>query len=119
MRNSMPKLIKAHLKAAILEQLKSPLSIESEIEIPPLKRGQILVKLAFSGVCQSQLHEVRGGRGADPYIPHMLGHEGSGTVIEIGEGVSKVAPGDKVVVGWIKGSGIEAGGSQYKQGTKI
>jgi S-(hydroxymethyl)glutathione dehydrogenase/alcohol dehydrogenase len=77
-------------------------------------RGQVLVKLAFSGVCHSQLMEVRGRRGPDAYLPHMLGHEGSGKVIEVGDGVSKVKPGDLVVLGWIKGKGLDAGGVRYR-----
>ena len=76
-------------------------------------RGQVLVKLAYSGVCRSQLMEIQGGRGPDAYLPHLLGHEGSGKVIGVGEGVSKVSPGDLVVLGWLKGSGLESGGVQY------
>jgi S-(hydroxymethyl)glutathione dehydrogenase/alcohol dehydrogenase len=60
--------------------------------------------------------EVSGQRGADPYLPHLLGHEGSGQVIEVGEGVTKVRPGNLVVLGWIKGSGLDGGGSKYRCG---
>jgi S-(hydroxymethyl)glutathione dehydrogenase/alcohol dehydrogenase len=105
-------------KAAILEELGVPLAIK-EIELPELARGQVLVKILFSGVCRSQLMEVRGGRGADPWIPHLLGHEGSGTVLSIGEGVTKVAVGDDVILGWVKGEGLDAPGAQYKLGKKI
>mgnify|MGYP001290826826 CR=1 FL=1 len=105
---SLPKM-----KAAILMRLNTPLDIVSEIEIPAPGRGQVLVKLAFSGVCHSQLMEARGRRGADRYLPHLLGHEGSGKVISIGEGVSKVSPGELVILGWIKGSGLESSGMQY------
>jgi S-(hydroxymethyl)glutathione dehydrogenase/alcohol dehydrogenase len=101
------------MKAAVLTHLKEPLQILSGIEMPELKRGQILVKFAFSGVCHSQVMEARGHRGVDPWLPHMLGHEGSGRVEQIGEGVSKVTIGDKVILGWIKGEGIEAGGVKY------
>ena len=62
--------------------------------------------------------EVRGHRGADPYLPHLLGHEGTGKVVQIGEGVSKVKPGDWVVLGWIKGVGLEGGGTRYSQGER-
>ena len=72
------------------------------------------MKLAYSGVCHSQLMEVRGRRGADAYLPHLLGHEGTGKVIEVGEGVSKVKPNDLVVLGWIKGSGLDGGGVRYR-----
>lgn len=105
-------------KAAILEELGAPLAIR-EIELPRLARGQVLVKVLFSGVCRSQLMEVRGGRGEDPWIPHLLGHEGSGTVISIGEGVTKVAAGDDVILGWLKGDGLDAPGAQYRSGKKI
>ncbi len=102
------------MKAAVLTHLKEPLQIFSDIEIPQLKRGQILVKLAFSGVCHSQVMEARGHRGVDPWLPHMLGHEGSGRVEQIGDDVTKVAIGDNVILGWIKGEGIEAGGVKYR-----
>ena len=101
------------MKAAILEQLNSPLVIK-DIEIPSLAPGQVLVKLAYSGVCQSQLMEIKGKRGDDKFLPHLLGHEGSGVVMEIGESVTKVRPGDKVILGWIKGSGLNVNGAIYK-----
>jgi S-(hydroxymethyl)glutathione dehydrogenase/alcohol dehydrogenase len=62
--------------------------------------------------------EVRGRRGNDLYLPHLLGHEGTGKVVEVGEGVSKVKPGDLVVLGWIKGRGLESGGTRYHQGER-
>lgn len=101
------------MKAAILTHLNKPLDVLSGIEFTEPGYGQLLVKLAYSGVCHSQLMEVRGRRGHDAYLPHLLGHEGSGKVIAIGEGVSKVSPGDLVVLGWIKGSGLEGGGVKY------
>jgi len=105
-------------KAAILEEVGAPLKIK-DIELPELARGQVLVKVLFSGVCRSQLMEVCGGRGPDPWLPHLLGHEGSGTVLSIGEGVTKVAVGDDVILGWVKGDGLDAPGAQYKFGKEI
>ena len=102
------------MKAAVLQKLNTPLHIRSDIQLPKLRRGQVMVKLAYSGVCHSQLMEARGRRGEDAYLPHLLGHEGSGVVVETGPDVAKVQSGDRVVLGWIKGSGIEAGGVQYK-----
>jgi S-(hydroxymethyl)glutathione dehydrogenase/alcohol dehydrogenase len=102
------------MKAAILQTLNNPLHIRSDIQLPKLRRGQVLVKLAYSGVCHSQLMECRGKRGKDAYLPHLLGHEGSGVVVEVGADVAKVQSGDRVVLGWIKGNGIEAGGTQYE-----
>ena len=69
--------------------------------------------MAYSGVCHSQLMEAKGKRGPDKYLPHLLGHEGTGYVRDIGPGVTKVRPGDKVVLGWIKGQGMDAGGTTY------
>lgn len=105
-------------RAAVLEELSKPLAVK-EIEIPNLLPGQVLVKVLFSGVCRSQLMEVKGNRGADPWLPHLLGHEGSGIVLKIGEGVSKVKPGDEVILGWIKGHGIDAPGAKYLSGNQI
>lgn len=92
--------------AAVLEQLNKPLKIR-ELTIPDLKPGQVLVEVAYSGVCRSQLLEVCGKRGEDKYLPHTLGHEGSGVVLGIGDGVKKAKPGDRVVLSWIKGSGAD------------
>ena len=101
------------MKAAVLTKLNKPLNILSDIEYSSPGPGQVLVKLAYSGVCHSQLMEMRGRRGPDAYLPHLLGHEGSGQVVEIGEGVTKVNLGELVILGWIKGSGLEGGPVQY------
>jgi S-(hydroxymethyl)glutathione dehydrogenase/alcohol dehydrogenase len=106
------------VKAAILSELNRPLEVLSGVQTGALRRGQVLVKLAYSGVCHSQLMEARGRRGADPYLPHLLGHEGTGKVVETGEGVTKVRPGDLVVLGWIKGRGLDGGGTQYRLGDR-
>lgn len=105
-------------RAAVLYELNQPLKIE-ELAIPPLKEGQVLVKLAYSGVCHSQLMEVRGKRGIDRYLPHLLGHEGSGAVVEVGPGVTKVKSGDRVILGWIKGLGMDVSGPIYQKGGKV
>jgi S-(hydroxymethyl)glutathione dehydrogenase/alcohol dehydrogenase len=102
------------MKAAVLNSFAEPLQILSNINPPALKVGQVLVKLAYSGVCHSQLMEVRGKRGADNYLPHLLGHEGTGVVLSVGPRVTKIAAGDKVILGWIKGEGLEGGGVQYE-----
>lgn len=102
------------MKAAVLKRLNEPLVVFSDVEYGEPGRGQVLVKLAYSGVCHSQLMEVRGRRGPDPYLPHLLGHEGTGKVLQIGEGVTKVHPGDLVVLGWIKGLGLDGGGVRYR-----
>jgi S-(hydroxymethyl)glutathione dehydrogenase/alcohol dehydrogenase len=100
------------IKAAVLSKLKAPLEIW-ELEIPPLKKGQVLVKIAFSGLCHSQLNEINGLKGEDKFLPHTLGHEGSGYIEDVGEGVTKVKAGDRVVLTWLKGEGADVPGVQY------
>ena len=106
------------IHAAVLEDLKKDLVIK-EIQPTALLFGQVLIKVMFSGVCRSQLMEARGGRGEDNWLPHLLGHEGSGIVQEIGEGVTKVKKGDEVILGWLKGDGVEGLGAKYRCGNQI
>ncbi len=95
-------------RAAMLVQQHAPLVVAEDVELPAPGVGQVLVKVAFSGICGKQLDEIDGRRGPDPYLPHLLGHEGAGTVVEVGAGVRKVTPGDHVVLHWMKGHGIDA-----------
>lgn len=106
--------LKKQFSAAVLTKTGAPLAFVEDLEIPMLKAGQVLVRLKFAGLCQSQLHETRGRRGTDKFLPHLLGHEGSGTIEAIGPKISKVKIGDDVVVGWIKGTGLEGGPKIYK-----
>lgn len=101
------------MDAAILFETGAPLVIARDIEVPPPSYGQVFVELSYSGICHSQLMEVEGKRGPDPYLPHLLGHEGVGRVLAIGEGVTKVKIGDSVILGWIRGKGIEAQPPKY------
>ena len=77
-----------------------------------LDKNKILVKILYSGICRSQLMEIDMKRGKDLYLPHMMGHEAIGIVKKIGDSISKVKEGDKVVLSWIKGDGISTGGGQ-------
>lgn len=104
------------MKAAVLYELNRPLRVRDDVHCPRPSQGQVRVKLAYSGVCHSQLMEARGGRGEDRYLPHLLGHEGSGVVVEVGPRVTKVVPGDRVILGWMRGSGLDGGGVQYHAG---
>ncbi len=99
-------------KCAILRELNKPLSVEY-LEVPSLKCGQVLVKITYTGLCGSQINEIRGIRGDDKFLPHLIGHEGYGTVVSIGSGVTKVKPYDEVVITWIVGTGLEGGPKTY------
>jgi len=98
--------------AAILRELNKPLVL-GEIEIPDLKPGQLLVDVAYSGVCHTQLMEARGKKGPDRFLPHTMGHEGSGIVREVGPQTNKVKPGDRVVLSWMKGHGCDVPSTHY------
>jgi S-(hydroxymethyl)glutathione dehydrogenase/alcohol dehydrogenase len=106
------------MTAAVLEECGKPLQL-LDLEIPKLKRGQVLVKIAYSAICRSQLMEINGFRGSDPWLPHLLGHEASGIVVDAGAGVTKVKPGDEVILTWIKSSGIESDPPQYSHNGRI
>ncbi len=106
------------MKAAILEKIGAPLTVE-DVEIGEiihangardrlLKRGQVFVRVLCSGICGSQLQEIDGIKGNPDHLPHLLGHEGCGIVLVTGEGVTTVKKDDKVVMHWRKGDGIEA-----------
>lgn len=103
--------------AAILVETGKPLVL-AELEIPALKKGQVLVEIAYSGVCHTQLLESRGYRGEDKFLPHGLGHEGSGKVLETGPEATKVKVDDDVILSWMKGTGLEAGGTVYRWGER-
>ena len=86
-----------------------------EVDLPEsLDVGQVLVRVHYSGICGSQLGEIDGVKGEDRFLPHLLGHEGSGTVLAVGSGVRHVAPDDVVVLHWRKGLGIQSGTPAYR-----
>jgi len=102
------------MQAAILTELKQPLVLD-EVKLPEkLEYGQVLVRIAYSGICGAQLGEIDGVKGEDRFLPHLLGHEGSGTVLEIGPSVKTVSPGQRVVLHWRKGRGIDSGTPTYR-----
>lgn len=92
------------MKAAVLFELNKPLRV-IDLPVPKPVAGQVLVKMAYSGICHTQLLEIAGKNAAGPMNPNLLGHEGSGIVQKVGDGVKKVKEGDHVVLSWIKGSG--------------
>jgi S-(hydroxymethyl)glutathione dehydrogenase/alcohol dehydrogenase len=89
-------------KAAILWEQNKPWNVE-EIELDPPKAGEVLVKIAASGMCHSDEHVVTGDLPVE--LPVIGGHEGAGVVMEVGEGVSWLQPGDHVVFGFIPSCG--------------
>jgi S-(hydroxymethyl)glutathione dehydrogenase/alcohol dehydrogenase len=86
------------VKAAVFDGTGPSLTIE-DIPVPTPRRGEILLKVAACGVCHTDLHVLK-SEVAFP-VPAVLGHEVSGVVEEVGEGVENVAVGDRVVCSFI------------------
>lgn len=102
-----------NMRAAILVAQHRPLVVDT-VGLPEvLEAGQVLVRVHAAGLCGSQLGEIDGVKGKDPYLPHLLGHEGAGEVMAIGAGVRRVHRGDTVVLHWRKATGIDAPPARY------
>ena len=100
-------------QAAILVEQGKPLVVD-KITIPDqLDIGQVLVEIFVSGICGSQIGEIYGVKGEDKFLPHLMGHEGCGRIKDIGPGVTKLKIGDKVVLHWKKGIGINSKVPEY------
>ena len=106
-------------QAAILTEQKKPLVVDNIRYSQNLKIGQVLVELYVSGICGSQLGEIDGVKGPDKFIPHLMGHEGCGRTIKTGPGVKTVQEGDKVVLHWKQGSGINSETPTYEYNDKV
>ena len=83
------------IQAAVLEEFGAPLNV-TEVDLAEPREGEVLVRLEACGVCHTDMYTASG---ADPsgYAPTVLGHEGAGVVERVGEAVTSVAPGDRVV----------------------
>jgi len=84
-------------QAAVLYEFGADLAIE-EIDLDEPKDKEVLLRIGAAGVCRSDLHVARGPSGVT--LPSVLGHEASAVVERIGPGVSRVKPGDRVVLSW-------------------
>ncbi|WP_340614283.1 S-(hydroxymethyl)glutathione dehydrogenase/class III alcohol dehydrogenase [Xenorhabdus thailandensis] len=82
-------------RAAVAFGPNKPLEI-IEIDVAPPKAGEVMIKISHTGVCHTDAFTLSG---SDPegIFPVILGHEGAGVVVEVGEGVTSVKPGDHVI----------------------
>ena len=87
--------------AAVLTKQKRKLSL-CKLEIEEIPKGYVLLKMIYSGLCHTQLNEINGILGKDKFLPHCMGHEGIGKVINLGPGIKNFKIGDLVSVSWIK-----------------
>ncbi len=100
-------------KGAILVNSREPLVVD-EFELPEsLGVGHVLVKIHYSSICGAQINEIAAVKGPDKFLPHLLGHEASGTVIDVGLGVTTKKPGDTVVMHWRPSKGFQSPPPNY------
>ncbi len=90
------------IRAAVLEHTGGALAVQ-DVELASPKSGEVLVRLAASGVCHSDQNAIDGT--AETPCPAVLGHEGAGVVEALGEGVTTVAVGDHVTLSWTPSCG--------------
>ena len=88
------------MRAAVVHAFGEPLTID-EVPVPEPGAGEIVVRLAATGVCHTDLHAARGDWAAKPSLPLVPGHEGTGHVAAVGAGVTHVREGDAVGVPWL------------------
>ncbi|WP_041616309.1 alcohol dehydrogenase AdhP [Spirosoma linguale] len=93
-------MIPSTMKAAVLHGYGQPLQLET-IPVPTVGPGQILVKVAACGVCHTDLHAIDGDWPVKATLPLIPGHEGVGTVVAVGAGVTHIHEGDRVGVPWL------------------
>ena len=88
------------MKAAVVRELGKPLAIE-EVPVPQPRDDQILVRLAATGICHTDLHAANGDWPVKPKPPFIPGHEGVGTVVSMGRSARNVKEGDRVGIPWL------------------
>ena len=89
-------------RAAIVESVGGPITLR-ELDLLPPRAGEVRVKVSAAGICRSDWHVCTG---ATPHpLPAALGHEGAGTVMEVGPGVKRLRRGDAVILSWAPGCG--------------
>jgi alcohol dehydrogenase, propanol-preferring len=88
------------MKAAVVHAFGEPLTID-DVPVPEVPEGQVLVKVAASGVCHTDLHAASGDWPVKPALPFIPGHEGVGHVARVGRGVTFLKEGDRVGVPWL------------------
>ena len=88
--------------AAVLVKQHDKLSVYELENLSFIPAGYVLVKVKYSGICHTQLNEIRGILGKDKFLPHCIGHEGVGEVVKVGSGVKNTKIGETVVISWIR-----------------
>jgi propanol-preferring alcohol dehydrogenase len=88
------------MKAAVVPAFKVPLEIR-DVDVPRPGPGQVLVRIEASGLCHTDIHAAHGDWPVKPKMPLVPGHEGVGSIVELGDGVDSLAVGDRVALPWL------------------
>jgi propanol-preferring alcohol dehydrogenase len=99
-KNESIALTPTTYRAAVVHSFAEPLTIE-QVTPPPLKQGQIRVKVEASGLCHTDIHAAHGDWPVKPSPPFIPGHEGVGIVVELGPSVAEVVIGERVAMPWL------------------
>jgi S-(hydroxymethyl)glutathione dehydrogenase/alcohol dehydrogenase len=93
------------IKAAVLNKINNDLELKDIFHDGKILKNQVLVKLLYTGICGSQLGEIKGIKGHDRFLPHLLGHEATGKIIKISSNDKEFKVNDKVILHWQKNFG--------------
>ena len=93
------------IKAAVLNKINKNLILKNIYHDGQLLENQVLVKLYYTGICGSQIGEIKGVKGKDKYLPHLLGHEATGKIIKTSSNIKDFKKNDKVILHWQKNPG--------------
>jgi hypothetical protein len=104
-----PRAATETMRAAVVEDFASPLVVK-QVAKPVAGQGEIVVRVQTSGLCHTDIHAAHGDWPVKPSPPFIPGHEGIGTVEELGSGVTQVAVGDRVAMPWL---GYACGSCDY------
>ncbi|MEU8132451.1 alcohol dehydrogenase catalytic domain-containing protein [Streptodolium elevatio] len=86
------------MRAAVLTEFHAPLAVRDDVEIDEPGPGEVLVRVAASGICGSDLKAIDGKSPVARRLPAILGHESAGVVERVGAGVTMASPGDRVII---------------------
>lgn len=109
---------KIRFKAAILTN-KKKIKYYDKFTSLILPKDKLLIKIDYAGICGSQLMEVNLKRNNKKFLPHLFGHEAIGKIVKVGSDIKKLKSGDKVILSWIKGKGVDSKGGKINLSNSI
>jgi alcohol dehydrogenase, propanol-preferring len=99
-QSSLDSTTPSTYRAAVVHRFQEPLTLD-QVPSPELAPGEVRIKVEASGLCHTDIHAAHGDWPVKPGLPFIPGHEGVGTVTELGPGATEVAVGDRVAMPWL------------------